>query len=441
VTRPIASRPPDVRIEDYHQPRFSPEIRELRSQMAALAPSLALEPDALKVAAVEQTGLTDFGDPWLDEPLEVLCRALREEAGLSAPGLVTTWFMLAGLLKNRLLIEDLLHRHPEIRQVSVARPIVICGLPRTGTTHLHNLMSADPALRHLPYWESLEPLLAPSDQPGPGEQDPRRARTEQALWMVNEAMPLFVRMHEMTVDHAHEEIQLLAIAGSTMLFETTAPMPTWRDWYLSTDQTPAYEYLRSILQVLQWVRGPHRWVLKSPQHLEQFGPLARTFPDATFVVTHRDPVSVTSSMCTMLAYSGRMAVEQVDPEWYGRYWSDRLERMLGACVRDRDLLPGAQSVDVRFGEFMADDISMVRRIYELAGQPFTAETEAAMTAFMDEHPRGRHGRVAYDLGDFGLDRDERRAALRFYTERFGVEEEAPASSPSSSLSRPPNRHD
>ena len=72
---------------------------------------------------------------------------------------------------------------------------------------------------------------------------------------------------------------------------------------------------------------------------------------------------------------------------------------------------------------MADDISMVRRIYGLADQPFTSETNAAMTDFMAEHPRGRHGRVAYDLRDFGLDRDERRAALRFYTDRFGVEEE------------------
>ena len=423
MTRPLASRPADVRIEDYRQPSFSPEIDDLRVQMAAMAPSLALEPDALKTAAVEQTGLNDFGDPWFEEPLEVLCRALREEAGLSAPGVVTTWFMLAGVLKNRLLIEDLLRRQPEIRQVPVSRPIVICGLPRTGTTHLHNLMSADPALRHLPYWESLEPLLAAPEQPGPGEPDPRLARTEQALAMVNAAMPLFARMHEMTVDHAHEEIQLLAIAGSTMLFETTAPMPTWRDWYLSTDQTPAYEYLRSILQVLQWVRGPQRWVLKSPQHLEQFGPLQRTFPDATFVVTHRDPVSVTASMCTMLAYSGRMAVERVDPGWYGRYWSGRLERMLASCVCDRDLLPASQSVDVRFAEFMADDISMVRRIYGLADQPFTSETNAAMTDFMAEHPRGRHGRVAYDLRDFGLDRDERRAALRFYTDRFGVEEE------------------
>jgi hypothetical protein len=285
-------------------------------------------------------------------------------------------------------------------------------------------MSADPGLRHLPYWESLEPVLAASEQPAPGEPDPRLARTEQAVALVNGAMPYFVRMHEMTVDHAHEEIQLLAIAGSTMLFETMAPTASWRDWYMSTDQTPAYLYLRSILQVLQWLRGPQRWVLKSPQHLEQFGPLQRVFPDATFVVTHRDPVSVTASMCTMLSYSGRMSVERVDPHYYGRYWSERLERMLASCVRDRDVLPASQSADIRFDEFMADDISMVRCIYELADQPFTAETDAAMGAFMAEHPRGRHGRVAYDLHDFGLDSKERRAALRFYIERFGIEEEA-----------------
>ena len=102
-------------------------------------------------------------------------------------------------------------------------------------------------------------------------------------------MPYFKRMHEMTVDHVHEEIQLLAIDVSTMLFETLSLLPSWRDSYRATDQTPCYEYLRTILKVLQWLRGGSRWVLKSPQHLEQFGPLRATFPDATFVVTHRDP--------------------------------------------------------------------------------------------------------------------------------------------------------
>jgi hypothetical protein len=227
----------------------------------------------------------------------------------------------------------------------------------------------------------------------------------------------------MTVDHVHEEIQLLAIDFSTMLFETIAPMPAWRDNYLARDQRPSYAYLKRILQAMQWLRGGTRWVLKSPQHLEQFPALVDTFPDATFIVTHRDPVSVTASMITMLAYSARIGHQHVDLPWIGRYWSERLEQMLGACVRDRGVLPPDRSMDMRFDEFMADDMGMVARIYELAGQPMTGEGEAAMTAFMADHPRGRHGGVLYDLAQFGLDGKQLRESMAFYTERFGVSEE------------------
>jgi hypothetical protein len=233
-------------------------------------------------------------------------------------------------------------------------------------------------------------------------------------------MPLFPAMHEMTVDHVHEEIQLLAVDFSSMLFETMSLMPSWHDWYRDHDQTPHYRYLRTVLQVLQWLRGPTRWVLKSPQHLEQFGPLHTVFPDATFVVTHRDPVSVVASMITMLAYTARMSIERPDPVAYGAYWMPRLERMLQACARDHAALPADQTIDVHFDEFMADDVAMVERIYALADQPFTPTVRAAMDAFMADHPRGKFGRIDYDLADFGLDARECRERFRFYVERFGV---------------------
>jgi len=391
--------------------------------MTGVGADLHLEPDELLEAAAEQTGVDDFGDPRFREPLAVLCGALRTEAGLSPAGVTTTWSQLVTLLKNRLLVEDVLKRHPEIHALRIERPIVIAGLPRTGTTHLHNLMSADPALRSLPYWESLEPVLADDERQRRDEPDPRVARTEQALSVLNAALPLFRRMHEMTTHHVHEEIQLLAIDFSTMLFETMAVMPTWRDWYKSTDQSPTYRYLETVLKVLQWQRGGVRWVLKSPQHLEQFRPLMATFPDATFVVTHRDPVSITASLATMISYSARLSHERVDPRKIGRYWADRVEDMLHACVDERDVLPADQSLDVRFDEFMADDVAMVERIYRVAGQAMTPEARAAMDSFMADHPRGRHGGLIYDLADFGLDREERRRALRFYVERFAVREE------------------
>ena len=415
------ARPAAVTIDDLAEPRFTPEVNAIRAMMAEAGAALSLQPQELMAAAAHEAGLSDFGPTDFVERLDVLCRAMRTEAGLNEVGIMGQHALLTGLLRNRLLLEELVRRHPEVLDVEISRPIVICGLPRTGTTHLHNLMSADAGLRCLPYWESLEPV--PPGAVRAGEPDTRRARTEQSLGFLEMAMPYFKRMHEMTVDHVHEEIQLLAIDISTMLFETLAPMPTWRDHYLARDQRPSYAYLKKILQAMQWLRGGTRWVLKSPQHLEQLPALHHTFPDATFVLTHRDPVSVTASMCTMLAYGARMSRDHVDVAGLGRYWADRLELMLRACVRDRDVLPADRSIDVRFDEFMADDVAMVERIYALAGQPMTDAVRAAMAGFMAEHPRGRHGAVNYDLAALGLDRAERRRALAFYVERFAVAEE------------------
>ncbi len=365
----MSARPAPVRIDDLTEPRYSAEARAVIDFMNEAGSQLHLEPVALMEAAAAETKLEDFGPGDFVERLDVLCRAMREQGGFNGAGVMQQHSFILGLLKNRLLIEDLIQRHPEILDQRIVAPIIVCGLPRTGTTHLHNLMSADPALRSLPYWESLEPVLAESEQPAPGAPDPRKERTALALSFLEAAMPYFNRMHEMTVEHAHEEIQLLAIDFSTMLFETTAPMPTWRDAYLARDQRPSYAYLRKILQALQWLRGGTRWVLKSPQHLEQFPALVETFPDATFVVTHRDPVSVTASMVTMLAYSARLTRDHVAVEGIGDYWANRLELMLGRCAEDHDVLPADQTIDVHFDEFMADDMAMVARVYELAGQP------------------------------------------------------------------------
>jgi len=418
-----AGRPPPVVLDDLADPRFSDEVASILALMTEAGASMALDPDTLMAEAVAQTGLAGFGAPDFVGRLEILCAALRDEARLNDAGVMAQALFVGGLLRNRLLLEDLIDRHPEILQVEVARPIIICGLPRTGTTHLHNLLSCDPALRSLPYWESLEPVLADSERPAPGAPDPRRERTELALGFVNTALPEFKRMHEMTADHVHEEIQLLAIDVSTMLFETIAPIPSWRDHYLGRDQRPSYAYLKRILQALQWLRGGTRWVLKSPQHLEQFPALVDTFPDATFVVTHRDPVSVTTSMVTMLGYTSRLVHDRVDLGWIGRYWADRLGLMLTSCVRHRDVLPAARAIDLHFARFMEDDLAAVEHIYDVAGQPMTPSARSAMASFVADHPRGRHGGIVYDLAPFGLDRDALWSALGSYADHFGVARE------------------
>ena len=421
----VADRPAPVRLDDLAAPRYSPEITSLRESVVDYAAAIRLEPDVLIAEAREATGLTDLGDPSgaAVDRLALLLQCLRDEANLGPFGVVNNHGLLTQLLRNRLLLTDLVARHPEIRDVPIERPIVVAGLPRTGTTHLHNLLAADPALRSLPYWESLEPVLPEHERPAPGEPDPRIERTAFALDIVNASMPYFERMHEMTVDHAHEEIQLLAMDFSSMLFETMAPMPTWRDDYLARDQTPHYEYLRLVLQALQWLRGGERWVLKSPQHLEQLGPLLRVFPDATVVLCHRDPVAVTGSVTTMLAYTARMSSEHPDPLAIGRYWADRIVTLLSACLRDRDAVLGESGVDVRFPELVAGERDVVARIYASADQPLTPAAEAAMDAFLAAHPRGRHGTVVHDFDAVGVDPVACRAAMQAYAERFALSPE------------------
>lgn len=416
----MSDRPAPIRIDDLVEPELAPEIAEMMEQTAPLADDIELSPEAILAAAAAQTGLSDFGPDEFRAPLEVLCHSMANEADHSPMGKVGGFSQLTSFAVNRLRIEQYIKDHPDALEVPIDRPIVIAGLPRTGTTHLHNLISADPALRSLPWWEALEPV------PPPGEEGTTKGRIQRAkdgLVIHNGALPHYARMHEMTWDHVHEEIHLLGIDFSTMLFDCMAVMPTWRSYYKEHDQTPHYQYLKRILQVLTHQRPPReRWVLKSPQHLEQIAPLMNVFGDATVVFTHRDPVSITASFATMICYSARMSASYpVDIHTIGQWWAQLIQDMLQACTDDRDIVPPEQSIDVLFHEFMADDVSMVKRIYQLADQPFTPDVKTAMDAYMVEHPRGKHGRVIYDLDDFGMNPAERRQALSFYTDRFAVE--------------------
>lgn len=406
-------RPKPIRFTDLANPVFPDAAKPMREALAGYGSILELTSEALLATASERTGLDGWGDGSFRERLDVLTGSLREETGLSDVGVAVVFEQLVGNLVNRLRFEALIAEHPEIEDVEIKRPIIICGLPRTGTTHLHNLIAADPNLRYLPYWESLEPF------PAPGEGDTaRRERCSTGLDLVDASMPDFKRMHDMTVDHAHEEIQLLANDISGMLFETTYHIPTFAAHYKSHDQGPSYAHLKRQLQAMQWLRGGTRWVLKSPQHLEQFPTLYATFPDATFVVTHRDPVEVTRSMLTMIVYASRMACAQPDPVEIARSWFDRADDLFSGCLHGRDVLPADQSIDVRFTDFMADEQATLSSIYELADQPYGDDVRAAMADFIAAHPRGRYGEVIYDLADVGLDPAEVSERLGAYRDRF-----------------------
>lgn len=383
---------------------------------------VSLAPEKLLAAARKQTGLSDFGDDRFREPLGILLRSVQTEKQLSTFGRFATRQLVLQLLRSRLRLEELYRVHPEIENEEIEQPIVVAGLPRTGTTHLFNLLSQDASLRWLPYWESLEPFPNPDEPVGRDGRDPRIARCARALDGINKVIPLFNAMHEFTVEGPHEEIQILAIDFSTMLFEGSYHVPSYGEWYKRTDQRPTYAYLKRCLKALQFLRRGERWIMKSPQHLENLEALVSTFPDAFFVQTHRDPLRITASLTTMVAYGVRMQEQDPDVRAIARYWAGRAEDLLRAGVRDRGLLPQSRVMDVHFQDFMADMPGTVRRIFDFAGHPFTKETARAIDAFLLANPKGKHGLVDYRLEDLGIDPKERRAALAFYRERFNVPE-------------------
>ncbi len=418
----MATKPEDIRILDLANPQFPDDYLEAAKMAAPMAETTRLEADAVIEQATNETGLSDFGEDGWQERLEVSMKGLREDAELSPMGKLSAFAQMTAFLKNRLLLTDLWKRHPESLEVELDPPVLIAGLPRSGTTHLHSLIGADPKFRALPWWEALEPVLAESEKPEPGEPDPRLERAAAGIAFRDMAMPHFNAMHEMTVDHIHEEIHLLAIDLATVFIENLGigMGPTYRDYYLAHDQAPHYRYLEKILKTLSWLRGGKRWILKSPQHLEQLAVIGEVFPDSTVAICHRDPVSTVASFATMISYSSRLAAKQVDPKRLGHYWAGRIETFLRRCVEQRDALAPERSLDVLFHEYMGNELDTVSSIYQMAGVPFDDESRGAIAKYQDDHPRGRFGRVRYDLADFELDRSELRERFRFYTDRFPV---------------------
>jgi Sulfotransferase family len=417
----------EIRINDLADPQLS------AAQRGALAYTETLQIELTSASILQEarhvTGLADFGPADFLDRLELLCEEWGSDEGLTNLGRLSLRNKLVQHARSRLLIQDVLVRHPEIHDVEIQAPIVVAGLPRSGTTHLLNLMAADTRLRALPLWESYEPVPLPGEQLLPGSVDPRYQRCADQWRMMQSLSPLLAAMHPMSPDHIHEELELMGPDFASYNYEWLSVSPRWRDHYYACDQTRHYEYMKTALKILTWQDGDHtgaktRWVLKCPQHLEQLRVLHEVFPDATVAITHRDPVSVIQSAVTMLGYGQRINRKRVDLDGLLNYWTDRILHLLRASVSDRAILPAAQSIDVPFHEFMADDLGMVEKIYSRANLAMTAVARAELQTYIDAHPRGKEGRVRYNLrGDFGVKPAQLREQFAFYFERFPVQVE------------------
>jgi hypothetical protein len=394
-----------------------------RAARALRLPLLELDPESLLAAAAARSGLADFGDPRFRAPLRLLFESYEGDAGLTAFGRLAVRRDAQRLLENRLHLQDAWTRHPEILRGEIRAPIFVLGLPRTGTSILHELLAQDPANRVPMTWEVQK--IWPPPERARFESDPRIAEAERHFSGVDRVLPEFKSIHRMGARLPQECVMLTCHDFSSLVFHTSHRVSRYQSWLDAADLRFVYESHRRQLQYLQWHCPGERWVLKSPGHLWALGALLAVYPDARIVQTHRDPLRVVASLSHLVTVLRGMGSDAIDPREIGADWTRRLAEGLGRTLAARrdGALPEERVFDIQFGEFVGREIETIRRIYAHFGLAFSAEAEARMSRYLAANPKDGKGAHRYALGEAGLDAATERKRYAAYQEHFRVPDE------------------
>jgi hypothetical protein len=373
----------------------------------------------LLAAATDLTGgLDDFGDPAFREPLERLVEAVLEGDTLPAEGVAVFRADIVRLLCNRLAIQAAFTAHPEIADEDVSDPLVITGLPRTGTTKLHRVLATSPGFQKLLLWQGLFP--APMTEPGT-EPDPRIAITDAQVDALLDAFPDLMAAHPLQTNEPEEEGLLLQLSFRTLGSGWIAHAYPFIEWVTQQDQGPAYADLRRALQYLQWQDGGRRnrpWLLKAPIHLNALQVLMETFPGATVVHCHRDLHEVVPSAARLYELMHQAyAAPHVELEQLGR---NALLAALGweANLAQRQMVDASRVLDVDYEEICGDIAAVVATILGARGILPDDAMMDAMAAWEQQNPQYLHGRPKYSLERYGLTPEQVDEAFSAYTAFF-----------------------
>ena len=329
---------------------------------------------------------------------------------------------ISNLILQRSRFEALFKRNPEILDVEIKSPLVLAGLPRSGTTNLANIMAADNRLNSLAFWEIYRPVPCLKVLEGKEEDDGRDLAWEKGLKEMYAIVPYFKNMIDVPHDGTTEETGLMHMAGMPIGHQNHAYTPEWNKWFWNEmDPMDMYGFLKKAIQAIQWLRGNEkRWILKSPHHLAFLPTVNRVFEGATYVVNHRDPASSVTSNAYMISYLFRETQGKPNVEGGFGVATDMAQGKIGGLVRDIDKLEANRVEHIYFHEYMADPLAMLRRIYDRARLDWTPEVESALKSYIERHQRGRHGgRLQYHPErDFGRTRAQIRADYQYYLDKF-----------------------
>lgn len=375
-----------------------------------------------------RTGLHDFGDPWFRKPHDRLVTALREEARLNPLGLFAAEGQLRKVLKDRLFMQAILDLHPEIARRSLARPVIVVGPMRSGTTRLHRLLAADARFAYMRSFETINPV--PSPRFDPGSTDRRWIVARLAMGAVHAFNPSTAVIHPSGPFEPEEELGLLVRSLWGMKHEAQWHVPSYGRWAEAQDATPAYRTMAMLLRLIGWARGEddsRPWVLKTPQHMLDLPALLEVFPDARIVFTHREPRSVVGSSCSLVWNQMIIHSDNVDPAAIGAEWLRKTELQIARMREARKSIPAHRRIDVHYDAMERDWQAVMRDIYAFLDMDI-APALPAMSAYMARSDRSRNRRAhRYSLEAFGLDANEVSERFECYRSAFGLAGQGTAS--------------
>ena len=348
------------------------------------------------------TGLSSLGNPLFIEGFETLIKSINEEADLNEIGIQAQQHRLTGLLTNLLLIDEAIKKNNEILKEKIISPVVIVGLPRTGSTMTHRLLAADPNHTAMLWWEGRNPAMLKNEIRGNPEE--RMALGKAEVDAVVAASPDALKIHPWDYKGADEEILLLEHTFFSTVPESFMRLPSYSKWIEKQDHIHAYKQLKIILQYLQWQnpgREKKRWILKSPHHLGFIDKLLQVFPDSKVIQTHRDPHKTVPSFCSMCANLFEPLTNTYDKNMIGNHWANKLAKVLEHCMNISNANPN-HFLNLEFNEMIKDPLTEMKAVYDFINEDFNNQTENAMKAWKEEnkHEMGAH---QYSLKEFGLE--------------------------------------
>jgi integrase len=376
-----------------------------------------LQSEALCAQARRRTGLEDFGDPPIEPALSILANSLERQADLHPMGRFLMWVHLRELLETRLRITEAWKgQFEDLDDSPITRPIFITGIPRSGSTFLHELMAEDPENRAPRVWEVMFPIPAQSGSSREADRWVRKAET--SLWWFRRLAPRADSVYPMRARTPHE---CVAIHSYTLLseeFASTCHIPTYEAFLRSTELVPTYRWQKRFLQYLQLRHKASQWVLKSPDHARGLEGLFAVFPDAVIVQTHRDPLDALKSAVQLADVLEGLFTRPGEPGETGVHEARNLAEGMESMISFREAHPELQErfIDVKYRELVSDPLSVVRRIYRQLEMPFTDAAVERMKrlASMRSRYKGKGPEANPTLAQFGLDEAVERRRFEVY---------------------------